>query len=62
MGYRWRKLKFQQEYVNREHNIKSREIFAKQIIYAIEQGKEILSLDESAFTNNKNGIKGWVKK
>jgi hypothetical protein len=36
-------------------------LFARQIIAALEQGKELLSLDESSFSTNQISKKGWVK-
>lgn len=62
MGYKWKRLKYHQNFVNRDHNIQAREKFAKRLIFFMEQGKEIISIDESAFTNNQSTIIGWVQK
>lgn len=32
------------------------------MILALEKGLDVISLDESAFTNNQCNTKGWVKK
>ena len=50
------------DHINRIHYVKSREIFAKQIVSLLEQGRQIISLDESSFNTNQNLMQGWVNK
>lgn len=59
--YRWRALNIQKTYIYRPHYIKSRKIFAKKIIYAIDQGREIINLDESSFNSKIYMKQGWEK-
>ena len=62
MGYKWKNLKFHQTDINRPHNVKFREIFAKQLITLLVEGKQIISLDDSSFNSNQCLMQGWVKR
>jgi hypothetical protein len=42
--------------------VKSRELFAKQIVGLLEERRKIISLDESKFNKNKNIMQGWLNK
>ena len=51
LGYSWKKISPQQPYVNTPRNVHSRQVFAKRIITAIDNGKVIVNIDETGFAN-----------
>ena len=62
MGFKWKFLKADQAYVNRQKNILSREVFAKRVITLMENRKILVFIDETGFNSTHIARKAWVEK
>ena len=58
----WRRVKPISAYVNATINISLRKIFAIKLIEAMQQGRNIISFDESSFTFMNNTKYFWAEK
>ena len=58
----WKQLKYDQCYINTEKNLMSRKLYAKQLITLLEQGKQLVQIDETSFNDTSSNKRSWIRK
>ena len=61
IGYRWKKYRNIQCYVNTDTNVHNRKEWSKRMVKLMEKKKKFLSLDESSFNQTRFGEHSWSK-
>ena len=61
-GYRYKRERFNEAYVDSPRNIEGRSDYAKAMITLLEQGKKFVSIDECGFNCTIDPKKSWLKK
>ena len=61
-GYRHKRERFNEAYMDSPKNLKNRSEYAKTMITLLEQGKKFVSIDECGFNCSIDSKKSWLKK